>query len=590
MKLNKSILLAGVCLSMSSSLAMADDGTSRVYVGFQPGKAAGVMQALQAAGAKTHHRFDALGAVAVTVPEQAVRGLRNNPNVLYVEEDPKRHLMSQSTPYGIPLVEADDLSLQPSTASHTVCIIDSGYDLGHEDLPTSNVSGVNDSGTGTWYTDQNGHGTHVAGTIAALDNDTGVVGVFRDQNVNLHIIKVFGADGWAYSSSLVAAATRCEDAGANVINMSLGGSVKSRTEERYFDQANTRGVLSVAAAGNDGNTRHSYPASYSSVVSVGGVDEARNLYTGSQRNDEVDIVAPAVLVRSTVPTGTGSEASVSVGSEGFAGIGMEGSALGSATGPLVDCGLGGGACPGGGGQVCLIQRGTYSFAEKVLACEAGGGSAAVIYNNETGGLSGTLGETATSIPSLGVSDSDGAALLALLGQSASVTVTAGNYAFFDGTSMATPHVAGIAALLWSHFPACSNADIRAAILGTAEDLGDPGRDNSFGHGLIQARAAYDFLANSACGGGSGGDPDPEPGNLTLTAAGYKVKGVKQVDLSWSGASSASVDVYRDGAVVATTANDGAHTDVTGMKGSDSHDYQVCEAGTSTCSASITVTF
>src|SRR5690606_39008857 len=345
----KSMLLAGLCLSLGSSLVLANDGLSRVYVGFQPGKAGEVMQTLQAAGAKTHHRFDALGAVAVSVPEQALNGLRNNPNVLHGEEDPKRHLMAQSTPYGIPLVQADDLSLQPASASHTVCIIDSGYDLGHEDLPSSNVTGVNDPGTGTWYTDQNGHGTHVAGTIAALDNTTGVVGVFRDQNVKLHIIKVFGADGWAYSSSLVAAATRCEDAGANVINMSLGGTVKSRTEERYFEQATARGVLPVAAAGNDGNTRYSYPASYPSVVSVGGVDAARNLYTGSQRNDQVDIVAPAVLVQSTVPTGTGSEASVSLGSNGFAGIAMEGSALGTAGGPLVDCGLGAAACPGGGG-------------------------------------------------------------------------------------------------------------------------------------------------------------------------------------------------------------------------------------------------
>lgn len=583
------MLLAGLCLSLGSSLVLANDGLSRVYVGFQPGKAGEVMQTLRAAGAKTHHRFDALGAVAVSVPEQALNGLRNNPNVLYVEEDPKRHLMAQSTPYGIPLVQADDLSLQPASASHTVCIIDSGYDLGHEDLPSSNVTGVNDPGTGTWYTDQNGHGTHVAGTIAALDNTTGVVGVFRDQNVKLHIIKVFGADGWAYSSSLVAAATRCEDAGANVINMSLGGTVKSRTEERYFEQATARGVLPVAAAGNDGNTRYSYPASYPSVVSVGGVDAARNLYTGSQRNDQVDIVAPAVLVQSTVPTGTGSEASVSVGSNGFAGIAMEGSALGTAGGPLVDCGLGAAACPGGGGQVCLIQRGTYSFAEKVQACEAGGGSAAVIYNNETGGFAGTLGGITTGIPSLGVSDSDGAALLALLGQNASVTVAAGNYAFFDGTSMATPHVAGIAALLWSNFPACTNEDIRTAILSTAEDLGSAGRDNSFGHGLIQARAAYDFLAASACGGG-GGDPDPEPGDITLSASGYKVKGVKQTDLSWSGASGASVDIWRDGTLLVTTVNDGAHTDVTGLKGSASHVYKVCEAGTSSCSADVTATY
>ncbi|HEX6930213.1 MAG TPA: S8 family serine peptidase, partial [Gammaproteobacteria bacterium] len=534
----------------------------------------------------THHRFDALNAFAVSVPEAALAGLRNNPNITYIEEDPKRFLMSQSAPYGIALVQADDLALQPASANRTVCIIDSGYSLGHEDLPANNVNGTNDSGTGNWFTDENHHGTHVAGTVAALDNALGVVGVFRSENVNIHIIKVFGADGWAYSSTLVAAAEDCESAGANVISMSLGGSFSSRTEENYFAAANDRGVLSVAAAGNDGNTRHSYPASYPSVVSVGGVDEAKNLYTSSQRNDEVDLAAPAVLVRSTVPMGTGSDATVTAGGNGFAGIGMEGSPTGSATGPLVDCGLGASACPGGGGQVCLIQRGDISFAEKVQACEAGGGVAAVIYNNVAGGLSGTLGTTVTSIPSLGVSDTDGAALTGLLGSSATVVVDAGNYAYFDGTSMATPHVSGVAALVWSSFTGCTNDEIRNALISTAEDLGDAGRDNSFGHGLVQARAAYDYLAANGCGGGG----DPGPGDITLSANTYKVKGVQHVDLSWSGAASSNVDVYRDGNVIATTPNDGAYTDNIGAKGGGSYSYQVCEAGTATCSASVQANF
>lgn len=84
-------------------------------------------------------------------------------------------------------------------------------------------------------------------------------------------------------------------------------------------------------------------------------------------------------------------------------------------------------------------------------------------------------------------------------------------------------------------------------------------------------------------GGSGG-------GITLSASGYKVKGTKHTDLEWSGTTSDSVDVYRDGAVVDTTANDGAYTDDTGQKGGGSHTYQVCEAGTPTCSAVVTVTF
>lgn len=575
---------AVLMLTMSGAAIAAEK--SRVYVGFEKGHAAAVAQSLSSSGAETHHRFESINAFAVSVPTEALNGLRNNPHVTYIEEDPKRFLMSQASPYGIAMVQADDLSLQPASANRTVCIIDSGYELGHEDLPSNNVNGTNDSGTGNWYTDENSHGTHVAGTIAAVDNSLGVVGVFRNENVNIHIIKVFDAAGWAYSSTLVAAAEDCEAAGANVISMSLGGTFSSNAEDTYFTQADSRGVLSIAAAGNDGNTRHSYPASYDAVVSVAAIDENKVVADFSQQTNQVELAAPGVLVRSSVPMGTGSEASVTVGTTGIAGIGMEGSPTGTASGTLVDCGLGESACPGGGGQVCLIQRGNISFAEKVQACEAGGGAAAVIYNNVAGGLSGTLGTTVTSIPSLGISDTDGATLSGMTGQSATVVVDAGNYAYFDGTSMATPHVSGVAALVWSNHTSCTNAQIRSALAATAEDLGTAGRDNAYGWGLVQATAANDYLTANGCGGG--GDPDPT--GIELSGTGYKVKGVKHADLTWSGATSTNVDVYRDGSVIATTANDGAYTDNTGQKGGGGYSYQVCEAGTSTCSATINVSF
>ncbi len=80
------------------------------------------------------------------------------------------------------------------------------------------------------------------------------------------------------------------------------------------------------------------------------------------------------------------------------------------------------------------------------------------------------------------------------------------------------------------------------------------------------------------------------GGLTLSATGYKVKGVQHADLTWSGATSTSVDVFRNGAKIVTTANDGAHTDNIGSRGGGSYTYKVCEAGTSTCSSNVTVTF
>ena len=81
-----------------------------------------------------------------------------------------------------------------------------------------------------------------------------------------------------------------------------------------------------------------------------------------------------------------------------------------------------------------------------------------------------------------------------------------------------------------------------------------------------------------------------PSQITLSAVGYKVRGRHNVDLSWSGAASPTVDVYRDGALVFSTANDGAETDAIGARGSASYTYQVCEAGTAVCSGIATVTF
>lgn len=78
--------------------------------------------------------------------------------------------------------------------------------------------------------------------------------------------------------------------------------------------------------------------------------------------------------------------------------------------------------------------------------------------------------------------------------------------------------------------------------------------------------------------------------FTLSATGYRFRGVHTVDLTWNGATSTNVDVYRNGALITTTANDGFHTDSTGGRGKDSYEYQVCEQGTLICSNTATVTF
>jgi len=445
------------------------------------------------------------------VPAQAVRGLANNPHVEYVEEDVKRYPLAltspsaspyasgQLVPYGIKMVQADQL---PDTfaGNRKLCIIDSGYDLAHEDLSTNAVTGEFDTGTGWWNTDENHHGTHVAGTIAAINNSgVGVVGVNPNRQLKLHIVKVFGADGWAYSSTLATAANKCGTAGANVISMSLGGTFKSRTEQKAFDSLSSKGVLSIAAAGNDGNNRVSYPAGYASVMSVAAIDENKQQATFSQFNSDVEIAGPGVAVLSTVPMGTGSESSLVVGSTTYAPGGMDGSPKLTRSGALADFGLGDTVNGAMAGKVCLIQRGNIDFATKVSNCQASGGVAAVVYNNVAGPFGGTLGTTVTNIPSVTASDTEGAAMKQQLGQTATVTVKAANYAYFDGTSMATPHVSAVAALVWSYFPTCTGSQIRDSLNKSAEDLGTAGRDTRYGFGLVRAKAAYDRIQSLGCG-------------------------------------------------------------------------------------------
>lgn len=495
---------------------------ARYIVKFREGRSAAGHAALRAAGAQVVLSLDQQDAAAVHIPAAALNGLSRNPNIEYIEADVIREpyaLWSNVTsggetiPYGIQMVQADKVT-SPAAGSVKLCIIDSGYGSHHEDLP-GGVSQSNTSGTGDWNKDSCGHGTHVAGTVAAVaGNNTGVVGA--NPGVALHIVKVFGnnnlvEDGscsWTYSSTLVAALNLCTSTpDVKVVSMSLGGSFKSRTEETAFNKANQNGVLSIAAAGNDGSNRTSYPAGYASVVSVAAVDANEAVASFSQKNKDVELAAPGVAVLSTTPWVDAN--TLSSGADLWSGGRLEGASRTSATsGALAD----GGQCTSVGswsGKVVLCQRGTNSFAEKVANVDAGGGAAAVVYNNVTsdptcGVFSGTLGTNPTTdIPAITLNCADGAEAVNAAGSSGTVASSfkalSSGYESWDGTSMATPHVSAIAALIWSCHPSKTNQQIRSALTGTAADRGVAGRDTAFGFGIIQAKAALLALGASPAG-------------------------------------------------------------------------------------------
>ena len=482
-----------------------------------------IHSSVQALGGKVVLSMDKLGAAAITGNAATVKALRANKNVDYVELDVKREMLSlysddagdptatQITPYAIYQSQANQLTLNMSSAKK-VCVIDSGIagaagETGgvNNDFDWSNITGSNDSGTGDWNRDGGPHGTHVAGTVAAADNGFGVIGMAPGNP--LHIVKVFNAAGWGYSSDLAKAASECAAAGSDIITMSLGGGRANRTEENAFNAFTNDGGLVLAAAGNDGNTTRSYPAGYQSIMMIGANDADNNIASFSQfpscrvkgktkDGNCVEVTAGGVNTFSTYPAGGATVASMSADSVSYASSAMENS--GSASGATYAFGIGDAVDTGAAGKVCVIERGTISFHDKVLNCENSGGIAAIIYNNEPGVVAGTLGDTnATTIPAVGAAQADGAALLA--SSSASIAIEAGDYGMMSGTSMATPGVAGVSALVWSNHASCTGADIREALKATAEDAGAAGKDVYFGYGIVKAKAASDWLtANKGC--------------------------------------------------------------------------------------------
>lgn len=450
------------------------------------------------------HDFSDLGVVAAWLTEPELESLSRDPNVVAVEKDVPRYPMAQTVSYGVAMIQADQVS-DASAANRRICIIDSGYWADHEDLPDGVTMSFN-SATGDPLRDFCGHGSHVAGVISAINNAVGVAGVLPNQNINLHIVKVFGDDcTWAYSSDLIHALAECRGSGADVVTMSLGGDEASVLEEAAFNGAWNAGILTVAAAGNDGETTYSYPASYSSVISVAAVDSSKSVASFSQKNDQVDLAAPGVGILSTVPFRETN--AVTIGGATYAGTWMENAARTGASGvsgPLASGGLCDSVDASWSGKVVLCQRGTVTFRDKVHNVETAGGVAAVIANNAAGTFNGTLGAgNSSTIPGVGISQVDGQSLAGRLGSSASVVSAnekpANGYAAWSGTSMATPHVAAVAALVWSRNPGWTNGQVRNALQATAEDLGAPGRDDSYGWGLVRAKAALDLLESGGVG-------------------------------------------------------------------------------------------
>ncbi len=332
--------------------------------------------------------------------EQMVSEYSSNPNVLYAEPNYiYTSYMVPNDPYYVyqwhmPMINMEQAWDQNTGAGVIVAILDAGvayedYDIYAQapDLAQTNfVQGYDFINNDTHPNDDNGHGTHVAGTIAqSTNNNLGVTGIAFD--CSIMPVKVLDASGSGATDGIANGIYYAADNGAKVINMSLGSTYFSTTMNDACIYAKSKGVTIICAAGNSGRRVLEYPAAYESCVSVGAVRYDAAITSYSTYNDSVDIAAP-------------------------------------------------------GGDTSVDQDGD-------------------------GYIDGVLQQT-----------HDGS------------NYTTFSYYFYQGTSMASPHVAGVAALVISASGGTLTPDeVQTILENSAVDMGPVGWDEEYGYGILDANAA-----------------------------------------------------------------------------------------------------
>lgn len=518
-----------------TAASLESAGSVNVLVGFGATPGASQIALIESLGGRVTHQYKYIPVFAASIPIASRDILATSLGVKYVEDD--RELTpyggKQLVDYGVSKIEAPgawDLGFRGQNVK--VAIFDSGIDLTHPDLEV--VGGVNfipNSATDPTVDPNNfndclGHGTHVAGIVGARNNGNHTVGVAP--RAQLYAIRFFACDGTgATQSREIAGIEWAIDNGMDVVNMSFGCCtivqqgqrvhvpIPNQAEEAAMQAAYDRGVVLIAASGNSSQVNGTsmnqpviaYPAAYASVVAVGATDDEDNISQFSQWGNDQELTAPGVQNLSSYLVGKGSSSSLTVDTDAgrevgsiplaFAGV----TSRGGLTAPAVFAGFGAPEefslvdCVG---KIAVVSRGAnISFAAKTEAAMNAGCVGIVIHNNQPGNFSGTLGTATTTdgrawIPGVSISLEEGVELdNEIRSRATTLTLqnTVGNLAALSGTSMASPHATGVAALVLSKNPNLTPAQVREILRSSANDLGTPGWDPLFGHGRINAKRA-----------------------------------------------------------------------------------------------------
>jgi aqualysin 1 len=258
------------------------------------------------------------GYAAVIPNDRALQKVKNDPRVDYVEQDQVVRAVAQTLPWGINRVDADVSSTLAGNGSGAVSnvnayIIDTGIDTDHTDLNIDVVNHVNPSGAGGGNEDCNGHGTHVAGTVAAIDNTQDVVGVAPD--APLTAVKVLGCSGSGSTSGVIKGVDWVTQNAQKpaIANMSLGGGVSQAEDDAVRKSAASGIFYSIAAMNNGANACNYSPARAgrtkndadgtwnkdNGIMTVAATNSSNEEASWSNYGPCVDIWAPGVNVKST---------------------------------------------------------------------------------------------------------------------------------------------------------------------------------------------------------------------------------------------------------------------------------------------------
>jgi len=305
----KLIMVALVVAMMLPAIAASGPGPVRSIVVFDGTAAsnATIKHIERLGGVKVKNLPMIDGAVVYLPSKAAERAVAGLAGVKRVEPDlvvralakPAPRQPAQVLPWGVDRVNADAVWSSYTADPVKVAVVDTGIDTGHPDLIGNLKGGMSAVPYTASYNDDNGHGSHVAGTIAAANNSIGVIGVAPA--ADLYAVKVLDRHGSGYLSDIIDGLQWVVAHDIDVVNMSLGTSVYSASFDSAVQQTVASGVVVVAAAGNSGPYANSvgYPAKFAGVIAVSATDSSNIIASFSSRGSQVDLAAPGVSVYST---------------------------------------------------------------------------------------------------------------------------------------------------------------------------------------------------------------------------------------------------------------------------------------------------